>query len=158
MSPWRLSAAMMPRLISRPASFRNLPPRNRPQISDRSQGKGLGPGQFRNVVRSQSGMRSADRRGEASLGVQCIAAGDKGEIVGAAAQLADEIGDQIVEPAGLADQVDERPARHGFWEAKMAASAGETQSAASKRSTIFSAGVARSFGATASRMFDRRDR
>jgi hypothetical protein len=26
----------------------------------------------------------------------------------------DEIGDQIVEPAGLADQADQRLARHGF--------------------------------------------
>ena len=60
-------------------------------------------------------MGGADRRGEAGFGVQRIAAGDKGEIVGAAAQLVDEIGDQIVEPAGFADQADQRLARHGFF-------------------------------------------
>ena len=52
---------------------------------------------------------------EAGFGAQRIAAGDQGEIVGAAAQFVDEIGDQIVEPAVLADQADERLARHGFW-------------------------------------------
>ena len=106
---------MMSRLISRPASLRNLPPRHRLQISDRSQGKGLRPGQFGNVVPSQSGMGGADRRGEAGFGAQRIAAGDEGEIVGAAAQLVDEVGDQIVEPAGFADQADQRLAGHGFW-------------------------------------------
>ena len=60
-------------------------------------------------------MGGADRRGEAGFGVQRIAAGDQGEIVGAAAQFVDEIGDQIVEPAAFADQADERLARHGFW-------------------------------------------
>ena len=60
-------------------------------------------------------MGGADRRGEARFGAERIAAGDEGEIVGAAAQLVDEIGDQIVEPAGFADQADERLARHGFW-------------------------------------------
>ena len=59
-------------------------------------------------------MGGADRRGEPGFGAKRIAAGDEGEIVGAAAQLVDEIGDQIVEPAGLADQADERLARHGF--------------------------------------------
>ena len=59
-------------------------------------------------------MGGADRRGEAGFGAQRIAAGDEGEIVRAAAQLVDEIGDQIVEPAGFADQADERLARHGF--------------------------------------------
>ena len=58
-------------------------------------------------------MGGADRRREAGFGAQRIAAGDKGEIVRAAAQLVDEIGDQIVEPAGLADQADKRLARHG---------------------------------------------
>jgi hypothetical protein len=59
-------------------------------------------------------MGGADRRGEAGFGVQRIAAGDEGEIVGAAAQFVDEIGDQLVEPAILADQADQRLARHGF--------------------------------------------
>ena len=59
-------------------------------------------------------MGGADRRGEAGFGAQRIAAGDEGEIVGAAAQLVDEIGDQIVEPAGLSDQANERLARDGF--------------------------------------------
>ena len=105
----------------------NLPSRDRLQISDRSQREGLRPGQLGNVVRSKSRMRSADRRGEARFGVQRIAAGDKGEIVRAAAQLVDEIGDQIVEPAAFADQADERLARHGFlrrrrWRLRPAAS------------------------------------
>ena len=60
-------------------------------------------------------MGGADRRREAGFGAQRIAAGDKGEIVRAAAQLVDEIGDQIVEPAGFANQADERLARHGLW-------------------------------------------
>ena len=60
-------------------------------------------------------MGGADRRGEAGLGAERIAAGDEGEIVGAATQLVDEIGDQIVEPAGFADQSDERLARDGFF-------------------------------------------
>ena len=93
----------------------DLPPRHRLQICDRGQRKGFGPGQFRNVVPSQSGMGGADRRGEAGFGAQRIAAGDEGEIVGAAAQLVDEIGDQIVEPAGLADQADQRLAGNGFF-------------------------------------------
>ena len=59
-------------------------------------------------------MGGADRRGEAGFGAQRIAAGDEGEIVRAAAQFVDEVGDQIVEPAGFADQADERLARHGF--------------------------------------------
>ena len=57
-------------------------------------------------------MSGADRRSEAGFGAERIAASDEGEIVGAAAQLVDEIGDQIVEPAGFADQADERLARH----------------------------------------------
>ena len=101
---------------------RNLPPRDRLQISDRGQRKGFGPGELGNVVPSPSGMGGADRRGEARFGAQRIAAGDKGEVVGAAAQLVDEVGDQIVEPAVLADQADQRLARDGFCEAKMAAS------------------------------------
>ena len=60
-------------------------------------------------------MGGADRRGEAGFGAQGIAAGDEGEIVRPAAQLVDEIGDQIVEPAVFADQADERLAWHGFW-------------------------------------------
>ena len=105
----------------------NLPPCDRLQISDRRQGKGLRPGQFRNVIPSPSRMRGADRRGEAGFGAQRIAAGDEGEIVRAAAQLVDEVGDQIVEPAGFADQADERLARHGFlrrrrWRLRPAAS------------------------------------
>ena len=174
-------------------------------------------------------MGGADRRREAGFGAQRIAAGDEGEIVGAAAQFVDEIGDQIVEPAGLADQADERLARNGFWRGEdggfdaqhpfapaggggksmsstsrlssplrwrrraaaligrtagtsgrpessraapsatsrsnsrraarsvigawRAASAGETQSWASRRSTIFWAGFERSLGATAIRVF-----
>ena len=168
--------------------------------------------------------------GEAGFGAQRIAAGDEGEVVGAAAQFVDEVGDQIVEPAGSG-----RPARTsasrgtGVAEAKMAAStrsihsrqraaggrstsstsrgsspsrrrrraaaligrtagrwagpkirarrrdatrrsnsrraarsvigawraasAGETQSSASSRSTIFAAGLARSLGATAMQGF-----
>ena len=179
-------------------------------------------------------MRGADRRGEAGFGAERIAAGDEGEIVRAAAQLVDEVGDQIVEPAGFADQADERLARHGFWGGEnrgfdpqhpfapagggrqvgefdveafvsapsaaarrgghrpysrnvgrpensraapsktsrsnrrraarpvigawRAASAGETQSWASRRSTIFWAGFERSLGATAIRVFERRAR
>ena len=61
-------------------------------------------------------MGGADRRREAGFGAQRIAAGDEGEIVGAAAQLVDEIGDQIVEPAGFADQADERLAWNRAWQ------------------------------------------
>ena len=179
-------------------------------------------------------MGGADRRGEAGFGAQRIAAGDEGEIVGAAAQLVDEIGDQIVEPAGFADQADQRLACHGSWRGEdrgfdaqhpfapaggrrqvgeldvedsslsspaaarrgahrpysrnagrpvssraapsatsrsnrrraarsvigawRAASAGETQSSASSRSTILDAGLARSLGATAIRVLERRER
>ena len=178
-------------------------------------------------------MGGADRRGEAGFGAQRIAAGDEGEVVRASAQFVDEIGDQIVEPASLADQADERLARHGFFRGEdggfdaqhpfapargraagrgarrrgfrrrprcrrraaaligrtagtsgrpessraapsatrrsnsrraarpvigawRAASAGETQSWASRRSTIFWAGFERSLGATAIRVFERR--
>ena len=66
------------------------------------------------VVPCPSGMGGADRRREAGFGAQRIAAGDEGEIVGAAAQFVDEVGDQIVEPAGFADQADQRLARNGF--------------------------------------------
>ena len=59
-------------------------------------------------------MGGADRRGEAGLGAQSIAARDEAEIVGPAAQFVDEVGDQIVEPAGFADQADQRLAGHGF--------------------------------------------
>ena len=59
-------------------------------------------------------MGGADRRGEAGFGAERIAAGDEGEIVRAAAQLLDEVGDQIVEPAGFADQADQRLAWDGF--------------------------------------------
>ena len=179
-------------------------------------------------------MGGADRRGEAGFGAQRIAAGDEGEVVGTAAQLVDEIGDQIVEPAGFADQADERLAGNGFLRGEdggfdaqhpfapagggrqvgeldveafvsapsatarggghrpysrnvgrpensraapsetsrsnsrraarpvigawRAASAGETQSWASRRSTIFWAGFERSLGATAIRVFERRAR
>jgi len=41
-------------------------------------------------------------------------AGDEDEVVRPPAQLVDEIGDQIVEPAGFADQADQRLARDGF--------------------------------------------
>src|ERR1700722_20915533 len=57
-------------------------------------------------------MRSADRRGEAGLGAQGIAAGDEGEIVRAAAQFVAEVGDQIVKPAGLANNAHQRLAWH----------------------------------------------
>ena len=72
-------------------------------------------------------MDGADRRGEAGLGAQRIAAGDEGEIVGAAAQLVDEIGDQIVEPAGFADQAGralrvEQDGRRRRWRLRRAAS------------------------------------
>ena len=60
-------------------------------------------------------MRDADRRREAGFRAQPVAAGDKGEVVRAAAQFVGEVGDQIVEPAVLADQADQRLARHGFW-------------------------------------------
>ena len=56
-------------------------------------------------------MDSADCRGEPGLGAQCITAGDQGQVVGAAAQLVDEIGDQIVEPAAFAD-LERFPLRH----------------------------------------------
>ena len=59
-------------------------------------------------------MGGADRRREAGFGAQRIAAGDQGEVVRAAAQLVDEVGDQIVEPAGFADEADQRLARDGF--------------------------------------------
>ena len=59
-------------------------------------------------------MDGTDRRREAGFGAQRIAAGDLDEVVRAAAQLVGEVGDQIVEPAGFADQADERLARHGF--------------------------------------------
>ena len=113
--PWRLRAAMTSRLISRPASLEISPLRHRLQISDRRQRKGLRLGELPNRIPCPSRMGGADRRGEAGFGAQRIAAGDEGEIVGAAAQLVDEVGDQIVEPAGFADQADERLARHGFW-------------------------------------------
>ena len=58
-------------------------------------------------------MRGADRRREAGFGAQRIAAGDLDEVVRAAAQLVDEVGDQIVEPAVFADQADQRFARDG---------------------------------------------
>ena len=58
-------------------------------------------------------MGGADRRGEAGFRAQGIAAGDKDEVVRAAAQLVNEVGDQIVEPAGFADQADERLAGDG---------------------------------------------
>ena len=58
-------------------------------------------------------MRGADRRREAGFGAQRIAAGDEREVVRAAAQLLGEIGDQIVEPAILADEADQRLARNG---------------------------------------------
>jgi hypothetical protein len=179
-------------------------------------------------------MGGADRRGEAGFGAEGIAAADESEIVGAATQLVDEIGNQIVEPAGFANQADQRlttnraggsedggfdsehpftPAGRGrqveefdveaFVPAQLAtasggahrpysrkvglpdnsraapratswsnsrraarpvigawraASAGETQSWASRRSTIFWAGFDRSLGATAIRIFERRER
>jgi hypothetical protein len=78
----------------------NLPPRDRLQISDGGQGKGLRPGQFRNVIRRPPGMGGANRWRETSFGAQRIAAGDKDEGVRTAAQLVNEVGDQIVEPAG----------------------------------------------------------
>ena len=225
---------MTSRLISRPASLEISPRVHRLQIGDRGERKGLRPGQFGNVVPSQSGVGGADRRGEARFGAQSIAAGDEGEIVGAAAQLVDEISDQSVEPAGFADQADQRLARHGFWGGEdggfdaqqsirasgrlrvsrrgrrknssssrrrrraaaligrtagssvsprssrtspsatrrsnrrraarsvigawRAASAGEAQSSAKRRSTIFAAGLARNFGATAMRVSERRER
>ena len=212
--------------------FRNLPPRHRLQISDRRQRKGFRLGELPNRIPCPSGMGGADRRREAGFGAQRIAAGDEGEVVGAAAQFVDEVGDQIVEPAVLADQADERLARDGFFRGEdggfdaqhpfppargrrqveklnveglvalsssaagggahrpysrnagrpensraapsatrrsnsrraarsvigawRAASAGETQSWASSRSTIFAAGLARSFGATAMRVSARR--
>ena len=57
-------------------------------------------------------MGGADHWGEARFGVERIAAGDKGEIVGAPTQFVDEIGDQVVEPAGFADQADQRLTRN----------------------------------------------
>jgi hypothetical protein len=102
---------MMSRLISRPASLEISPPRHWLQISDRGQRKGLCPREHDHVVPSEAGRGGADRRREARFGTERIAAGDKGEIVGAAAQFMDEIGDQIVEPAGFADQADQRLTR-----------------------------------------------
>ena len=46
----------------------NFPPRHRLQISDRRQGKGLGPRELGDVVPSEAGMGGADRRGEAGFG------------------------------------------------------------------------------------------
>ena len=60
-------------------------------------------------------MSGADRRSEAGFGAERIAAGDEGEIVGTVAQFVDEIGDQFVEPAGFADQANERLAGNGFF-------------------------------------------
>ena len=105
---------MTSRLISRPASF-EIPPCHRLQISDRGQRKSFRSSELGDVVPSEAGMGGADRRGEAGSGAQGIAAGDEGEVVGAAAQFVDEVGDQIVEPAGSADQADERLAGHRFW-------------------------------------------
>ncbi len=48
-------------------------------------------------------MRGADRQREAGFGAQCIAAGNQREVVRAATQLVDDAGDQIVEPAILAE-------------------------------------------------------
>ena len=59
-------------------------------------------------------MGGADRRGEAGFGLQAIAAGDKRKVVRATAQFLNEVGDQIVEPASVADQADEGFAWHGF--------------------------------------------
>jgi impB/mucB/samB family len=171
---------------------------------------------------------------QAEAFVAILAAGDEGEIIGSAAQFVDQIGDQIVEPAGLADQPDERlawnrtgggedsgfdpehpfaPAGGGrqvdefdveaFVSAPLAtagggghrpysrnvgrpensraapsktsrsnsrraarpvigawraASAGDTQSWSSRRSTIFWAGFERRLGATAIRLLERRER
>jgi transposase-like protein len=47
--------AMTSRPIFASRQPRNLPPRDRLQISDRGEGKGLGPGQLGNVIPSQSG-------------------------------------------------------------------------------------------------------
>ena len=52
-------------------------------------------------------MDGADRRREAGLGAERIAAGDEDEVIRPAAQLVDEVSDQIVEPAILADQTNE---------------------------------------------------
>ena len=47
--------------------FRNLPPRHRLQISDRRQGKGLGPRELGDIVPSEAGMGGADRRAKRVL-------------------------------------------------------------------------------------------
>ena len=100
-------------------------------------------------------MGGADRRGEAGFGAQRIAAGDKGEIVGAAAQFVDEVGDQIVEPAVLADHGGRAPrAARVLAEAKMAASTrsihsrqraagGRSASSTSRLSSLLSPAAAR---------------
>jgi len=53
-------------------------------------------------------MDGADRRREPSFRAQGVAAGDLDKVVRPAAQFVDEVGDQIVEPAVLANQADER--------------------------------------------------
>jgi hypothetical protein len=63
-------------------------------------------------------MGGADRRGEAGFRAEHIAAGDKGEILGAAGQRVDEVGDQLLEPTVFADQADQRFAGHGFLRGK----------------------------------------
>jgi hypothetical protein len=57
-------------------------------------------------------MRSADRRRETGFGAERVAARDVNKVVGPTAQLVDEISDQIVEPAGVADQAAERLTRN----------------------------------------------
>jgi hypothetical protein len=62
------------------------------------------------VARQASGIRRADRGRESRFGAQSMP-GDESEVVRPAAQLLDEVGDQIVEAAILADQADQRLAR-----------------------------------------------
>ena len=106
---------MTSRLISRPASLEISPLRHRLQISNRRQRKGLRLGELPDRIPCPTGMGGADRRREPGFGAQRIAAGDLNEVVRAAAQFVDEVGDQLVEPAVLANQADERLARNGFF-------------------------------------------
>ena len=60
-------------------------------------------------------MDGADRRRKAGFGAQRITPGDLNKVIRASAQFVDEVGDQLVEPTSLANDADERLARHGFF-------------------------------------------
>src|SRR5271169_477341 len=73
---------------------------------DRGDDEVFGAGERRFPILGRRG--GADRVGEARPGTVLPAAGDEHEVVGPAVQLLVDLGDQLVEPAGLADQPGER--------------------------------------------------